>query len=159
MNDNKINLKKEIFDYCKCQLEEKNNFLGEEIRETQHQANQFKGAMESRYDTFKEELQERKNTQIKQQNVVLNDLALLRRLQVIEMNSINTGAVVKATDENGSTMNYFFFTSIGTKAHTISNEKYIILNINTPLGNAFKGKKEGDIVKFRHKTFIINLVF
>ena len=155
----KIEFKKQVFEYCSKILKEKVDFMDKEIKETQHQANQFKGAMESRYDTFKEELQARKNQQIKQQSLVLNDLETLNRLQLVEMDIVRTGAIIETVDENNTKFNYFFFASIGSKPHKISGETYIILNINTPLGNVFNNKKLGDIANFRSKTYKITSIY
>jgi transcription elongation GreA/GreB family factor len=154
-NEIKIELKKHIFNICFELLIEKRNHYEKEMKDIQYEANQFKGAMESRYDTFKEELQERKNNISIQYAKVLEELSNINKIKIIEQKTVGLGSVVKTKDENGIKTNYFIFSNISTKPLIINGVNYFLLNLESPIGSVLKGKSENDELVFRGKKILI----
>ena len=142
MPKTKIEIKKELINICIELLNEKRKHYEEEMIDTQNEANQFKGAMESRYDTFKEELQERKNHLAVQHNQILNDLSIINKIQPIIHESVRMLSVVEIVDANNNVFNYFIFSSFISTPLIVGSNSYKLVNLTSPLGTALKDKKK-----------------
>ena len=150
-----MELKTRLVNACIDMLNQKKNHFETEIKETQFEANQFKGAMESRYDTFKEELQERKNSLILQLNKLDELLLVINTIQIQKHYRIGLGSIVKALDEKGNTYHYFIFANISSKPINIDGDDYYMLNLESPLGNELNSKITNETVNFREKVLKI----
>jgi len=149
-----LNEKIEILKECERLLLEKKRYYEQEIEYTQQEANKFKGAMESRYDTFKEELQDRKNHLLVRLNEILNNLVLIRRLQPITINNEIKLATIIETNQLIKVY-YFIFPSFMSSPILIKEKQYRLLNLSTPLGMEFIGRKKGETIIFRNQKITI----
>lgn len=153
-----INTKKQIILCCQNILNTLIENYDREIKDTQHQANQFKGAMESRYDTFKEELQDRKNTLWKQYYNVVEKANSLKQIQLAINHKVSFGSIVVLEDKIGCRYNYFIFASIDTKGICVNNDKFIPISLESPLGSILKDKLCNESIEFRFKKYIIRKI-
>lgn len=148
-------IKKDLINLCIELLNEKKVHYEKEMEEAQHEANQFKGAMESRYDTFKEELQEKKNHLAVQLNQVLNDIIIIKKIQPSLQESVRISSVVEIMDENSLISNYFIFSSFSSSPIIIDSKSYKLLNLSSPLGTVLKDKKINSVITFNKKQITI----
>lgn len=109
-----------------------------------------KGAMESRYDTFKEEAQYLAGGQ----NARLLDLGkVLGMLRSLKNNSptVTRGsgyAIIEAKNlDDGSRVKYFLLPAGGGNIYEVAGEKISVLNVAAPLARAFIGTIAGDEVE------------
>lgn len=65
-----------------------------------------------------------------------------------ELNEIQFGSLVKASTG-------LFFFSVGIGKLTVGNESVFCLTMTSPLGNALKGKKIGDIIQFNGRFIAV----
>lgn len=150
MNNKEIKI--QLIKKCERALLEKIKEHEVAMEDAQREANFHKGAMESRYDTFKEEAQERKDAhakQIAQITKLLSSLISITQKKASE--KVEFGSVV----ETDSDVNYFMFSYIFNTPIVIDNKKFLPINLLTPLGQQFLNKKIGDVVNFKGKTMKI----
>lgn len=130
------------------------------MKDLQNRANEFVGAAESRYDTFKEELQDQKNEYAKRVNDVVIVLSELYTLSTNHQTTVDLGAVVTLKNLNsGDKMNLFCFRNIGGKPIVIEGQQYLPLNLTSPLGLILKGKQMKDNVEFNRIQYVIDEIF
>ena len=118
------------------------------------EAKHHKGAMESRYDTFKEEAQYLHAGHMKRQVGLENELALLASFAIrldevskVASSEITMGSLICLDDESGSSQNYFIVPGGGGRRLDITNIILTSLGIDSPLARALIGRVEGDEVE------------
>lgn len=146
--------KRQIIDICKKEIDKRIIVQTEAMNDAQETANKYKGAMESRYDTFKEEAQQRRDGHAKQIDILLKQKSAL----------INAGQNIKTRAEFGSVIEtdeeiYFICFSISDDEVRFGEKELITLREDTPLGEAMKGREKGDIVKFNGYEFTIREIY
>jgi transcription elongation GreA/GreB family factor len=106
-----------------------------------------KGAMASRYDTFKEEAQYLAGgfaARIQELTSLLFALKSLR-MQVTANSKVSGGAIVEVEDTNtGVKTKYFLLPAGGGSVYEVNGEYYSTLTIQAPLARSLFGKTEGD---------------
>ena len=126
------------------------------VSETESRAH--KGAMESRYDTFKEEAQALAGGHGKRELHLTEELIQVQELlandQVLApANIVRAGAIVRVKDaKGGREIRYLLVTASGGIYLEVDGIEVSSLNSSTPLGRALLRKREGDIVKFAAST-------
>jgi len=151
----KLILKKKLIELCKNELNQKIAMYEKAMQEEQNTANQYKGIMESRHSTFKEEAQDRKNAFAMRIEMLMKQLsALISIKQDVIYNKPEFGAVVEL--ENDS---YFISFFIFEEPVTLEGKEFITLSKDSPLGFEFKNKRKGDIFNFNGKTFKITDIY
>jgi len=106
-----------------------------------------KGAMASRYDTFKEEAQYLAGGFAARIQELSSQLAALKSMQMrLAANSkVSGGAIVEVEDVNtGAKTKYFLLPASGGETYEVNGEQYSILTIQAPLARIIFGKAEGD---------------
>ncbi|MBK9404457.1 MAG: hypothetical protein IPN57_07990 [Ignavibacteria bacterium] len=146
--------KRQIIDICKKEIEKRISIQTEAMNDAQETANKYKGAMESRYDTFKEEAQQRRDGHAKQIDTLLKQKSALMNAG----QSLNTraefGSVIEADEEI-----YFLCFSISDDELRFNEKELITLREDTPLGVAMKGREKGDTVKLNGYEFTIREIY
>ena len=120
------------------------------IKEAQEEANYHKGAMESRYDTFKEEAQylvgAQERRKVNLQNS-LNDylrLSAILNNQEIEFSNVKAGACISLSNDE-DVKNYFLTPSGFVKGSIlVEGDVYQIISVHAPIISPFLGKVTGD---------------
>lgn len=155
MND-KIQIKRQITEYFKRYINNQIRFHSELMNKEQAIANMYKGAMESRHDTFKEEAQSRRDSHAAKVDYylrLLSDLQLINPDKVYD--KVTFGAIVILDNE----LNLFIFASIIEDDIMIFGKYYTPISLNSPLGQAVSGKKAGDTFEFQGKLIKIDDIF
>ncbi len=122
-----------------------------------------KGAMASRYDTFKEEAQylaDGYSIQLARLNKTLNELRYIRRdSSIINKGSIRAIVEVQNLSDN-SRAKYFLLPIGGGNIYEVKKEIITVLSVGAPLARAFIGAVAGDEieVKIQDKTKIFNVI-
>lgn len=110
-----------------------------------------KGAMASRYDTFKEEAQYLAGgfaARIQELTPLLAALNSLRMNTLPTTNKVAGCAIVEIEDLNdGTKAKYFLLPAGGGESYEVGGEKYVILTPRAPLARAIMGKVAGDEVE------------
>ena len=149
MNKNEIRIK--LINLCKEAIKEDIKVLEFTINDAQEEANYHKGAMQSRYDTFKEEAQAKKDAYMRQLEEKNKIMVLLNSMhQVGNYDKVITGSIVET-----SLANYFISAYIFDKPININKKNFLPISIASPLGRIFSNKKKGDKVIFKGKEIII----
>ena len=125
-----------------------------------------KGAMESRYDTFKEEAQYLAggfDTRVQELQSLLATLKSLPKSSLLATNKVMIGSIVEVeyADDNTRTK-YFLLPVGGGKTYKVNDEEYAVLTFRTPLAKAIMGKAEGEkaeisIRKTKRRLLIVSV--
>lgn len=111
-----------------------------------------KGAMASRYDTFKEEAQYLAggyNAQLQELRRTLGSLKSLKDCPpTVTRGSVYAIIEVENLDD-GSEARYFLLPAGGGNTYETDGKKITVLNIGAPFARAFFGARAGDDVEFR----------
>ena len=117
-------------------------------------------AMESRYDTFREDAQALgAGFQIKLEQK-RGELALIKSIrdQCIRVTkSISAGALVALVNGDGNEVNYYVIPGGEGKELTIGGKKYKCISPTAPIGKNMLGKKEGDEVKSKKPFEVVSV--
>jgi transcription elongation GreA/GreB family factor len=126
----------------------------------QTEANQHKGAMASRYDTFKEEAQALRDGYARQLEVLLRDITLLSEIKDVKTERVEFGSIVVTKEIDNDTgkiqtRKYFIFANNVDSSIKIGTNEYTLVSPGSPLGKCLVNMESGDIVKFRGKNIEI----
>lgn len=121
-------------------------------RDALEESKAHKGAMESRYDTFKEEAQYLAggfSARLVELGKILGALKSIRDCPPI----VTQGSVYAIIDveniDDGSRRKYFLLPAGGGNTYEVEGEEITVLSIGTPLGRAFIGTVAGDKVEVK----------
>ena len=150
----RIEVKKALIQECNAELDRRIKGTRKAMDDAQAEANEHKGAMESRYDTFKEEAQALRDGFARQLKDYLDAQGVLAQIPIRLCNIVEPGAIV-VLDEIA------YFLSMGglTSKIVIEGMGYLAVNPASPIGKALLGKKRGDVVQFRDRKLAIRDIF
>jgi transcription elongation GreA/GreB family factor len=124
------------------------------MEEAQQEANYHKGAMESRYDTFKEEAQMLKEGFAKQFNETNEVLKILQsyKMNIIDkkFNKALPGAIVKCIVNDKDERNFFIIKGVHFNEYNINDICITTLNSDAPLAKKLLNLEEGDEIEFNN---------
>lgn len=106
-----------------------------------------KGAMQSRYDTFKEEAQYlmvAQDVRIRELNSVIAVLESSLVRPNVSSKKAKAFSLVELEDEEGSVASYLILPAGGGIACTANERKITTINASSPLARALSGKSEGE---------------
>jgi hypothetical protein len=138
---NTIELKTELINLVRERLQEKIMRQRSAMAEAQKEANCHKGAMASRYDTFKEEAQALRDGHAQQLQSLAEVAALMHQLQPSHCAQVALGALV-FTDQ----AKYFVSTGLIDDALTVNGDEYECVSVTAPIMNQMRGKSKGGTV-------------
>ncbi|MBI4994010.1 GreA/GreB family elongation factor [Candidatus Wolfebacteria bacterium] len=149
----KIEIKKKIIEFAKIELKKKIDFLNKIIDDEQKESASHKGRMESRYDTFKEEAQMRRDAYKKQLFDTQNLLLIINEIPLKINKSIQIGSIIETNEK-------IYFISIGVLGPIkINKQDYVLISPESPIGQILLQKKCGDEFEFRGKKIKIKNIF
>jgi transcription elongation GreA/GreB family factor len=149
-----MRVKSELRESVIAQLRAKLEASKKAMDTAQADANRYKGAMESRYDTFKEEAQALRNGFALQIQRTAEVLAQMEQIVVKKSDVVVLGAVVITTC--GS---MFVSTGLVDRAQDAKGESYDCVGSNAPLAQRLHGKRVGDSAEVDGKQVKIVKVF
>lgn len=135
-------------------LQECNRLLSEQIKaakaamdEAQLSANEHQGAMEDKFESFRENCQIQRDMYARQLDELMRTMGILRNINATKPNKdVSMGAVVR-TDVH----NYYIGVSLGEIK--LDGESFFAISGMSPLYKAMAGKSEGETFTFRDKSF------
>jgi len=146
--------KKKILEVLIADYKDKLERYKKSMEEAQQEANYHKGAMESRYDTFKEEAQMLKEGFAKQFNETNEILKILQsyKMNVIDkkFNKVLPGAIVKCIINDKDEKNFFIIKGIHFNEYNINDVYITTLNSDAPLAKKLLNLEEGDEIEFNN---------
>jgi transcription elongation GreA/GreB family factor len=121
--------------------------------EAQNSANEHQGAMEDKFESFRENCQIQRDMYARQLDELISTMAILRRINATKTNEdVSFGAVVYTELQN-----YFIGVSLGELNN--EGESYFAISTMSPIFKAIAGKRAGDSFTFRDKEYKITQVF
>lgn len=161
----KISIKSCLIKLIITQIEEKISHYNNEMKKAQEEANYHIGAMQSRYDTFKEEAQMLKDGFARQLNIA-SDISnkihmyyeLFNKNKKID-SYVKTGSIINVLANNEREENYFIFFNMSMSSFDLEEKKYIVISPDAPISKEFFNKEIGDEINFRGKNMEILNVF
>lgn len=150
----KAEIKKKLIEEVTEELKRKAVFLKEMIDDAQEEANFHKGAMSSRYDTFKEEAQAKRDSYAKQLQGIINTMTLVSKIPNKLCSVGQFGSVVE-TDKK----NFFLFANIMDEPVMIGDKSYYPISAVSPLGKLIISRSAGETVSFNQVNYQILDVF
>jgi transcription elongation GreA/GreB family factor len=132
--------------------EKKLEYYKSSMDDSQKEANMHKGAMESRYDTFKEEAQMLKDGFAKQYQQINEILKILSsyKYNILnkKFNKVLPGTVVKCLINEDEEKFFFIIKGIFLNEYKFNNIKITTLNSDTPFAKKLLNLEKDDEVKF-----------
>ncbi|WP_299821440.1 hypothetical protein [uncultured Pontibacter sp.] len=117
--------------------------------EAQNSANEHDGAMEDKFESFRENCQIQRDMYARQLDELISTMALLRRINATKSNhDVSLGAVVHTELQN-----YFIGVSLGEIK--IDGESYFAISGMSPIFKAMAGKTAGETFNFRERDYKI----
>jgi transcription elongation GreA/GreB family factor len=134
------------------------------MNKAQEEANNHIGAMQSRYDTFKEEAQMLEAGFRSRFEDINGKLALaysyekeLKKNKIIDKISI-FGSVIKTIDTDKKVENnYFIF--VNSDTIILNRQSFYIISLDAPISRLLLDKEEGDEFTFNNQNFEIKEIF
>jgi len=146
--------KKKILEVIIADYKDKLERYKRSMEEAQQEANYHKGAMESRYDTFKEEAQMLKEGFAKQFNETNEVLKILQsyKMNIIDkkFNKALPGAIVKCIVNDKDERNFFIIKRVHFNEYNINDICITTLNSDAPLAKKLLNLEEGDEIEFNN---------
>ncbi|MEJ8802022.1 hypothetical protein [Pontibacter sp. H249] len=121
----------------------------EAMDDAQNSANEHDGAMEDKFESFRENCQIQRDMYARQLDELISTMALLRRINATKANhDVSLGAVVHTELQN-----YFIGVSLGELK--VNGESFYAISGMSPIFKAMAGKTAGDTFNFRDKDYKI----
>src|SRR3989344_5413843 len=123
-------------------------------KDSERESRAHKGAMASRYDTFKEEAQALARGHGKREMDLRQQLARVKSLLteghvLTQATTVQTGAIVHVRDLGKGKEFYYLIVNVGGGLELVADGISIhSLSFSTPLGRVILHKEEGDLVEF-----------
>ncbi len=137
MNE-KCLIKKQLIEECKKILEREIVETKKAMDDAQEEANFHKGAMESRYDTFKEEAQYKAGAYAKKLVQLGEQLANINMFKIELHDSIKVGSIVFTSDKN-----YFLIGFFTSEPIQLNGKSFNLISPNSPFGQKLLNRKKG----------------
>ncbi|PRY12372.1 hypothetical protein CLV24_108116 [Pontibacter ummariensis] len=148
-----LETKKRLLQECTKILSAQVKAAKDAMNEAQESANEHQGAMEDKFESFRENCQIQRDMYARQLDDLITTQGLLRRINATKVNNeVSLGAVVYTELQN-----YFIGVSLGEIK--LNGESYFAISGLSPLFKAMAGKTTGEEFTFRDKTYKILQVF
>jgi len=121
--------------------------------EAQESANEHQGAMEDKFESFREACQIQRDMFAKQLDEAITTLSILKRINATKENkNIMLGSVVITNTQK-------FFISVSLGEISVEGEKYFAISAMSPLFKAMVNKNVGEEFSFRSNNYRIEAIF
>ncbi|RMH63912.1 MAG: hypothetical protein D6685_07165 [Bacteroidetes bacterium] len=154
-----LSLKQGLIRACRARLEARAQLMRHNMDEAQEEANAHIGAMASRYDTFKEEAQMRRDGYAVELDKTLRLIQALYTVPQRAQDTVGFGALVQLQPANGSgSLHLFVFASFSDEPLQVEDVAFRPISLTSPLGNVLDGRPAGATVTFRGTTYTVQQV-
>ena len=121
--------------------------------EAQESANEHQGAMEDKFESFREACQIQRDMFAKQLDEAITTLSILKRINATKENkNIMLGSVIITNTQK-------FFISVSLGEITVAGDKYFAISAMSPLFKAMVNKNVGEDFSFRNTNYRIEAIF
>lgn len=147
-------IKSELKNKCLDLLEEKITETKFVINEYQEEANNLVNSSEDKFDSAKEDYQNKKEAHKRQLGEHLTAKMLVNKIPVAENTSIVLGSIIETNEAN-----YFISANIGVHDLEVDKKKYIPITFASPISKQFREMKLGETKSFlNRKVTLINII-
>jgi transcription elongation GreA/GreB family factor len=151
--ENKLVLKQRLLNECLKIQNTQIQTAKSAMDEAQESANEHQGAIEDKFESFREACQIQRDMFAKQLDEAITSLSILKRINATKENKIiMLGSVVLTNTQK-------FFISVSLGEITVEGEKYFAISAMSPLFKAMVEKAVGDTFSFRDKQYVIEAIF
>ena len=140
-------VKETLLDLAIADIEEQIETAERGRKDAIEESKAHKGAMASRYDTFKEEAQYLAGGFAARIQELSSQLVALKSMQtrLVVNSKVSGGAIVEVEDvDTRAKTKYFLLAAGGGNVYEVGGEQYSILTVQAPLARALFDKIEGD---------------
>ncbi|WP_076666436.1 hypothetical protein [Pontibacter indicus] len=148
-----LELKKKLLQESTKLLSTQIQAAKEAMDEAQESANEHHGAIEDKFESFREACQIQRDMYARQLDELITTMGVLKRVNSTKENKeVSFGAVVMTELQN-----YFIGVSLGEIK--VDGESFYAISGLSPLYKAMEGKTSGESFVFRDKTYQVLQVF
>ncbi|GAB3815879.1 hypothetical protein [Pontibacter rugosus] len=148
-----LETKKHLLQECSRILSAQMKAAKDAMDEAQRSANESQGAMEDKFESFRENCQIQRDMFARQLDELMTTQSILMRINATKQNhDVSLGAVVHT-----SLQNYFIGVSLGEIK--IEEESYFAISGKSPLFKAMEGKAAGETFIFRDREVKVLQVY
>ncbi|WP_161887968.1 hypothetical protein [Pontibacter russatus] len=153
MLSQELDTKKRLLQECTRILNAQIKAAKDAMDEAQESANEHQGAMEDKFESFRENCQIQRDMYARQLDELIRTQSILRNINATRSNrEVSMGAVVQTELQN-----YFIGVSLGEIK--IDGESYFAISGMSPLFKAMSGRAAGETFTFRDNTYKILQVY
>ena len=153
MTEKQAELKKQLLKECIRLQSEQANAAKSAMDEAQESANEHHGAIEDKFESFREACQIQRDMYAKQLDEAMTGMSILKRLIATKENSeIMLGSIIETNLQT-------FFIALSLGEIKVDGKPYFAISAMSPMFKAMAGKKKGDSFAFRDKEFKIKNIF
>ncbi len=150
----RIEIKERLLAICKEKLNEQIARNKKAMDEAQKEANSHIGAMDSRYDTFKQEAQALRDGYAVEIQKCLDTQKILDHIPLELTDTVHVGSVIE-TDG----INYFVAAHLFTEPLILDSKKFMSISYSSPLCQSLAKGKKGEQVLLNSRTIIIKDIY
>lgn len=144
-----LEVKRKLLQECNKLLSAQMQAAKDAMEVAQESANEHQGAMEDKFESFREACQIQRDMYARQLDELMTTMGVLRRINATKVNNeVSPGAVVQTEFQN-----YFIGVSLGEIK--LDGESYFAISGLSPLFKAMAGKTAGESFQFRDKEYKI----
>ncbi len=144
-----LELKKRLLQECTKMLNAQIKAAKDAMDDAQESANEHQGAMEDKFESFREACQIQRDMYARQLDELISTMAVLKRINATKENKeIAFGAVVHTNVQN-----YFIGVSLGKVE--VEGETFFAISGLSPVFKAMAGKTTGESFEFRGQEYKI----
>lgn len=149
----KTELKQQLLKECRKIIKEQIANAKKSMDEAQESANEHQGAIEDKFESFREACQIQRDMFAKQLEEALTRQALLNRVVATRLNKdIMLGSIVRTDGHN-----YFISVSLGEVK--LQEQEFFVISAMSPVFKAMVNKQVGESFDFRGKQIRVLEVF
>ena len=153
MATKKTELKRQLLQECLRIQNEQISAAKIAMDEAQESANEHHGAIEDKFESFREACQIQRDMFAKQLAEGLNILQILKRINVMKENpEIMLGSIVETDTQD-------FFVSASLGMINVNDKNYFAISAMSPLFKEMAGKAKGDTFALRDKKYKIKNIY
>ncbi|RDV16924.1 hypothetical protein DXT99_02140 [Pontibacter diazotrophicus] len=148
-----LETKKRLLQECSKILSAQIQAAKDAMNQAQESANEHQGAMEDKFESFRENCQIQRDLYARQLDELMRTMGVLRNINATKINKeVSLGAVVYTSFQN-----YFIGVSLGEVK--LDGESFYAISGMSPLYKVMAGTTVGDEFSFRDKTYKVLQVF
>ena len=147
-------IKSALKDECLKKIEEQISVVRGVIKEYQSEANDIKNSGEDKFDSQKEDYQNKVEAHKKQLAVLAQTKILIEKIEAKENDGIFLGSIIETNEGN-----YFISGQLSIHSIEHNGNQYIPVSFASPIIKAFRASGGGRSVRFRDREINILRIF